>query len=972
MIDFNCRADEFYVETLKDQTAAKALLDDIEMARMTHPTTRQNTSFNTRTATLLKRITTRGDPTLTLPRPKHAFFPDQPTNTEQLVQSLVEERAATLEIATAAKRMADEYAEALGAVKRVDKLVKSAGELGEELDALVMQLETGVTATDGDGSSPDLMTAKCLDKDQHSAFLALMPTVLQKIDDAHSRIDILLLQAPTAMLQVSSSEIDPEFREKAASAFRELTTRKERSTSARESLASRVALLREARKVWSAIQDGVTVLESMRREISDGMERDRWVSQNAIDGIPPTPESQRSLALVSPSPSIISTSFDERITSTRTSFATEIDAPLADIAQKVPTQLHAHLTKSAGGLHSLLESLVQMHAVWEGVKAQTAAMSAVRDQAYDLQLRAEDVRQRLEAVFQQVIAGEEADVSEAMAALDKEMAELQQAVTAFTEGLSSRVPFVAAEKAEVVPTTRPEKRRTQSMELRADMLLEQPAVQMPFNLTALDGAVRTDCNRFAMLLAGDIVSVKRKRQHIDIAFQARVIDGVVKDALDSIMLAAKDLESLQASISPQEGITLVEHLAALNTRAKETHEVHRTSLDVTFSQLRELLKTIETSPGSHDAEVYDPLVVARREAVDAALARFERWSENIAAAQRNIQEHYSEEMRLAEERCLLEKARLEEEERAQLEATRLEEERLEQERLKKERTEQERVEQERLEQERREQERLERERLEQERLERERVEQERLERERLEEERLERERLEKERDEQLRRELERQEKERAERERLEQARLEQERQDRERAERKRLEQERLESERLAEERLDQERQERERLQQAHLEKDRLAQELLDQERLERERLLQELQQERLMRGHLERRLTEKERLEQERAEQKRLDEERLEQERVEKERIEHVLEQERLEQERLERQRLEQERVEKERLERERLEQERLEQLRAEEEVERKRLEQEAKKRPQAFPSLDDDEGNETSELSIEFKLIIT
>lgn len=906
------KADEFYVETLKDQTSAKILLDDIETARLAHPTSRQNTAFATRTAALLKRITTRGDPNLNIPRPSHLLFPEQQTSTTLLIRTLVEERTATLDAANAAKRVADEYSASFEAVQRVDKLVKSATGLNEELDELVERLKTGTSVADGDGSPPDLTTPKCLDPLQHQAFLALMPSTLEQLEDANNRAETVLSQVPAAMLQVQGNEVDPEFRSSATLTFRELSSRKAHGLTFRDDLGARVGLLRDARKVWSAIQEGISELEGIRQDVWDGMERDRWVPQTSHGGLPPTPESTQSATLAvssTPTPPPL----DDRLNNACTSLSLSIEAPLSEIAGKMPPPLHAHLTKSAEGLHALLDSLENMHRIWERVKAQSSVMREVQDEAYDLQIRAEEIKSRLDERMQQVLS----NGGDAGEALDEEVDKLRQDVTSFTEGLSSRVPFVAPAATKIAVAAAP-KRRTQSVGLRTDMLLEQPEVQMPFHPTVLDGVVRTDCNRLALLLAGDVASVQRKRQHLDLACQAVTIDGVLNTALNDIVQTTKEIEEIQASVrAPVQEADSLQHLASLDARATDLEEHHCRRLSRAFSDIQKLHYVLDTSPSSHDAEVHNLLMSSRREAIDSAKARFDKLTDRVAAVRRDIQTRREAEERLAEERRLAaEQARVEAEERARIEALRIEEERVERERLENERREQERLEAERIEYERLEQERLKREYEEQERLELERQMKERLEQEKLEHERTERERLEREAAEEERLKIEQLEKELREKEILEQQRLENERLERQRLEQEQLAKKREEDERREKQRLEQERAEYERR-----EKERKIQEELEAARLEQERLQQALNAERLARDHLQEELRLKDKQEQERLAHKRTESVRLESERLERER----LDQERMKKEQLERAHLERSHSDRELLLKKQLDQGRLE-----------------------------------------------
>jgi hypothetical protein len=113
------RADEFYVETMKDQASAQSLLDDIDTAQLTHPSSRQDSVFSARAAAIVKRLYSRENPgsvTSSFPRPAHPLFPDQLSANNTVTKVLGEELETGLSLAAMLERSALDYHVACEAV----------------------------------------------------------------------------------------------------------------------------------------------------------------------------------------------------------------------------------------------------------------------------------------------------------------------------------------------------------------------------------------------------------------------------------------------------------------------------------------------------------------------------------------------------------------------------------------------------------------------------------------------------------------------------------------------------------------------------------------------------------------------------------------------------------------------------------------------------------------------------------------
>ncbi|KAJ7774264.1 hypothetical protein DFH07DRAFT_800826 [Mycena maculata] len=952
------KADEIYVESMKDQVAAQTLWDEIEAAKFQHPTARQSTTYVTRADVLIKRLILRGDPaspTSTFPQPTHVLFPEHKEVNESVVQTLSSEIATALDLARKVEASAKEYRLNYEAVNRVETLVQTASSLSATFTSVIERLEKGVSSADGDGTPPNLMSETCLDPTRHAAFLALLPTILKEQGTANESAAQVVRSSRGALLGLDRPGIDPAFKATAAAEFQRLSTLRGQAQWTRDDVTTRVGRLREARKIWNLMDGNLSELEEIRRGIGEAMEKHRWQQDLNANGAPLTPESFSTPLPVDSPP----TESIKRLDDLSAKLVQEIDLPLASLSRTLEAPLNERLLRSSAGLKQFLEQVRRMADLLQVIKSQATVMGAIRDEFNDLQIRIYDLKMRVDGGIEEVLA--EKISAKELTSLDVDLKadihNLRTGVTAFTDGLPQRVPFVSRGPRPSTTSTTFVKRRFSSIDLKLAAFDEHQSVELPFDLQSLDDAVRADSNTYVMKLGGELQTLEQRAAHFQLAQMAKEVDTSLSSVVSDINQVIQHFSTFKASLATIQGQSdISEPLAASADDVENISQDRRTPIARSFSPIRELLRRMEAAPGAHDSAVHESLYLARVRAVDDAELRFRAWTDDVEALTKQVAEAQRVEVqrleveRIAEEQRLQaerERVAAEEAERARTERERLEEEkrlRLEEERLADERcvqaekdriaaeeaaqallaqqqfeaAERERLELSRLEEGRRlqvEKERVAAEEAERARLQRERLEMEaklRLAEEQLAEERrlqaerarlvaeqAERDRLEKERLEEERR-LQA-EKDRIATEEAESVRLAAEKAEKERSERERLERE--ESERLEEERRLQA--ERDRIASEEAEKARLAAEKAEHERLEKERLGMETKL-----RFAEERLADERRLQ---AENARVAAEKAEQEWLEPERLE---EEHRLQDEK---DRLAAEEAEKARLESERL-----------------------------------------------------
>ncbi|KAJ7095138.1 hypothetical protein B0H15DRAFT_880934 [Mycena belliarum] len=891
------KADEIYVESMKDQAAAQILWDEIEAAKFQHPTARQSTTFVMRADALIKRLILRGDPASpasTFPRPSHVLFPEHTAVNESVVQTLSSEISTALDLARKVEAIAKEYRLNYEAVNRVETLVQTASDLSTTFTSVVERLEKGVSSTDGDGTPPNLMSEICLEPTRHAAFLALLPSIIKEQETASDSAAQVLRSSRGALLGLDRPGIDPTFRTKATADFQRLTSLRGKAQWTRDDVMTRVGRLREARKIWSSMDRHLNDLEEIRREIGDAMEKHRWQQELNSNGAPLTPESF-SAPLPHDLPSVESV---KRLDDLSAKLTQEIDAPLASLSRTLEPPLNHRLSQGSAGLKHLIEQVRQMANLLEAVKGQASAMSTIREEFNELLTRIDDLKMRVDTAIEEILNGKlvATDTSPLDAILKTDAHSLRAAVKAFTDNLPQRVPFISGGPRHSTTSTTFVKRRFSSIDLKLAAFDEHQSVELPFDLQSLDDAVRADSNSYAMKLGGELQTLNQRAAHFELAQMAKDVDSSLSFVTSDINEVFDQLSSFRGSYTALLGrINTSDPLAQLFKDIENVSKTRGTPIARSFSPIRELLRRMDVAPGAHDASVHESIYLARVHAVDDAELRFRAWTDDVnsltqqvAQTQRNEAKRMEAERIAEEQRIQAERERIaaEEAEQARVERERLEEEerlRLEEERLAEERRLQ--VEQERIAAEEAAQaliaqehaEAAERARLELARLEEERrlqAEKERIAAEEAERTRLERERLE------MEVKLRLAEEELAEERRLqaERARLAAEQADRDRVEKLRLEKE--ERERVEEERRLKEEQDRIAAEEA--ERVRLASERAEQERLEIERLQNETKAREEEEGRLQ---AERDRLVAEETRKVRLAAEKAEQEHAERERL---------------------------------------------------------------------------------------
>ncbi|KAI0306919.1 hypothetical protein B0F90DRAFT_1683521 [Multifurca ochricompacta] len=543
------KADEFYVETMKDQASAQSLVDDIESAQLSHPSSRQDSVFSARASTIIKRLSSRDNPSSAASgflRPTHALFSDQPTANESIIKVLSEELEIGLSLARRLERNAFEYHTSCEAVRKAEHSITCANELSNSYDYVLHQMLNGVESSDGDGTPPDLTLDSCLRETKHAAFLALLPSLVQQLDKSDEEARNILPGARASLLSLSDISVEPEFQDRLLSAIRRLEDVKVESERIRAIMTERVSALRDARKIWVSAGSILKELGTIRAEMGDFMEQQSH--------LPPTPESfNASLPLSNKTLENAS----EQVSLLHASFVQNVQAGISVLPAAVDSSLRMYLVKRHEGLLAILEHTQQM-----------------------IQL-AEDTESRIEVLAEQILGESSSDdiLDSLRLDLASDVASIQTACKAFMDNLPHHATSSNSSSLDL------RRRFTSSLDLTLDALQSLPPLGPPIDLSHLDHVVRTDCNAFALRLAADVSSLQQKIANLDVVQDAHAVDLKLVTLRKAISIADESLEVLREAVD-----TVPDTFDSIPS---PVFDAHRSEISRSLSPIRQALHKMD-------------------------------------------------------------------------------------------------------------------------------------------------------------------------------------------------------------------------------------------------------------------------------------------------------------------------------------------------------------------------------------------
>ncbi|KAI6122726.1 hypothetical protein EV401DRAFT_1949619 [Pisolithus croceorrhizus] len=682
------KADELYVETLKDRSAAQNLMEEIETARLYHPTPRQSGSFMSRADTLVKRLALRGNPfsdSSLFPRPTHSLFPEQESFNENLAQSLSSDLFSTGELVSKVESLAREYRRGYEAIKEIDTLSQRIEESLSLCRSIIHRLSNGVTTSDGDGSPPDLSTDHCLEPTAHAAFLTLLPAALLEADQANTTITTLTIKFQLALHNLDRPGVDPTFKRNATILLNTLLTVQDDLLRIVSETNARVGRLRLVKQMWSMIGDFKRSLQNVQRDIVDIMVRERWTQRMDIT----EPLTPKSLEVDLPSVYPTSSDISSQIETMRHALCQDVEAPLSSLSGSLEQPLFDFLTRTSTDLIERLDNLKEMMPFVEAIQLQSSTMTSIQEDVHDLQVKIEDLRIRHDVAIEEILVGDVSNdtLREEQLHLQAEADLLREGVRAFTDGIVQRVHLVSRNPSSQAFSRIFVRKKFSLADVRISSELP-PMVDCPFTPGSLDDTVRADCNSFTIRLAGELESLDRKACDLKLACMAKDVDGGIASASEDIRGVYQELEDLRSTLtSISHSEERLEQLQTLSQDVEHHTSTHRSRLFRSLSLIRDCLRQMEMV--SSPRTTREHLLTSRRRAVDDLELKVNAWGERAAAllgeisesllketrrleairvqrekeAEERKQQEREEKERLAEEMRILEEHRLEEERR---------------------------------------------------------------------------------------------------------------------------------------------------------------------------------------------------------------------------------------------------------------------------------------------------------------------
>lgn len=560
------------------------------------------------------------------PRPSHPLFPDQLSFNNSLVQSLSTEFATAMDSVTRVDTLAKEYRSDYEAVKEVDLLSQPANELLSKFNSVIGRLSHGISTYEGDGSPPDLSSETCLQPTVHATFLALLPALLDEAEQANSTADKLVCSYQLALLNLDRPGIDLSFKQHAANMLNALVVARDRSHVLVNETNTRVGRLRVVRKIWSIMDEALKVLQSIQSEVGEAMEREKWRSPDVCGADPMTPETPRSCHF---DPIISSSDALKRLDDIRETLSHDIAVPLASLSGSLEGPLDSFLAQTHGGLVNRLENVNRMVQLLDAVRSQSAAMTSLREEVNELQVRIEDLMIRYDSSTEQALSGKLPleHVSDTFSELQLDANSLCDSIKTFVDDIARRVPLVAPNLRDQHPTTFIRKKFS-SIDSRLGVSASPTTVELPFSLTHLDDSIRANSNFLAMRLTGESENLHRKADHLQLARMAREVDDAISSATCDSRRVTQELESLSISLtSIPETESKLQDLQELSQAVDRHCAQHRSRLSRSLSLIRESIRHMESVPASRDLHFHETLLSSRRRGVDDLEIKVNSWGD---------------------------------------------------------------------------------------------------------------------------------------------------------------------------------------------------------------------------------------------------------------------------------------------------------------------------------------------------------
>ncbi|KAL5530409.1 hypothetical protein ACEPAF_6667 [Sanghuangporus sanghuang] len=588
------KADEIYVETRKDVATLQALTEEVKKALTELPSRKAEARFSNRIQVIKERLQSRMAQPLpsTLPFPKHSLFPSQePFNTE-LVNTLSSELSDTRSLLAGVESTVHSYSAGCDAWDEVEKLRKDILNLQQEVQVSTDRLRDGFETEDGSGLPPDLKQNSCVEPMRFSAYLASLPALIDHSSQLEGSALKVTKCARLASLRLDKPGITSDFKQNFLNDIEHLEKHTRSMVDSRNSVSAKVSILREVRRIWSAMDEMSKNADAITPELREALLRNQWKQQIGGESAPPTPESPRTEL---PTASATPESINDRLFSLKDRLDQGIRVSLLNVRSAVPSSLHDFMCARQLSIERSLLDLQSLHRLLVDVREQKYAMETIREEVHTLEGRIEDSKVQYDDHFDAVIKTAESDsevFSSTVTQSDdhddvdaKERVLLRNAdsvesdVTSLVDSLPTRVPLISRRPSALSG-------RTPSIVSRATLVN-----QLAFDPSAVDRSVRNDTNAYSIRLTSGVKSLRQKRSFGAFYRAARDMSRRVVIARREMRVLAGQLEQHTIELeelSDAHVENIEDSLAAITALKDSLEDLERAEAD----RLRDLNSTI--------------------------------------------------------------------------------------------------------------------------------------------------------------------------------------------------------------------------------------------------------------------------------------------------------------------------------------------------------------------------------------------
>ncbi|KAH8118351.1 hypothetical protein DFH11DRAFT_1566963 [Phellopilus nigrolimitatus] len=703
------KADEIYVETRKDYSAARILLDDINRIAKQHPLRRNETVLSTRIDVLTKRLSTRTNPSssvTTFPLPIHSLFPEQVLFNATLVQILSAELLGAHDMVKEADNSLKSFRTGCQVVETAEALREELSEYQRKLASATHRFQYGFEADDGDGSPPDLTHLSCVEPLRSAVYLAMLPSLVEETLQSEQPTIQLIKRARIAALHLDRPGIDDAFKRSFLEEIDGLEAHLNAVMKVRNDVSADVSRLRDVRRIWSAM-DGITKsLDTVCAEISDALIRHRWKQQIGGEMAPPTPESPRP---VLPADLATPDSVKTSLHALREQLMQDVISPLGFLSSSLPMTLYNFVDSRRHSIESLISDAQSMKDLWQDVRKQTSAMESVREEAHALENRIEDAKVQYDEHFQtmlsstdsaceSIISTADEDITAKEASLAKGVDSVQADVSVLVESLPSRVPFISRRSSKA----RMKADDTVSTSLLSENISSSKAyipltARLPFDPAIIDKVVRSDSNAYAIRLSGGVKSLLHKRSFTGFYGIARSMSRQLMKTREDIHTVNNQLEEKARAFEELSDAVpdgMVDHqflLSSIRESLETVMEIDGSRIGRLISIAREDIAQMRAIPGVQDDVTNLNVLSMRTSALDEVDLQSHRLFAKVDALKAEISKAENTEVARLAEKARKEREENEEAEKRKVleDSTRRQEEQNDAMRAMKERLEQE-------------------------------------------------------------------------------------------------------------------------------------------------------------------------------------------------------------------------------------------------------------------------------------------